>query len=137
MRRSRLGHSLAPWCRGGAPVTTWQRNARPACGERRVGGGVPRGGSQGACAILYPGSIANGIYSLGRVIDAVGQAHRGDRGQIKGFLNRPHPMLHGDTPFDPARSGSAGAEAVVSTIPVGTGYEELRGRKLQRMARRG
>jgi putative toxin-antitoxin system antitoxin component (TIGR02293 family) len=56
------------------------------------------------------------FYWLGRVIDALGQAYLGDRGEIKGFLSRPHPMLHGDTPFDLARSGSAGAEAVLSLL---------------------
>ena len=56
------------------------------------------------------------LYRLGRVIDAVGRAYHGDREQIKGFLNRPHQMLAGDTPLDLARSSSAGAEAVLSLL---------------------
>lgn len=56
------------------------------------------------------------IYFLGRVIDAVGRAYHGDPKQVKGFLNRPHQMLDGDTPLDLARSSSAGAEAVLSLL---------------------
>ena len=62
------------------------------------------------------GEHSERIYSLARVIDAVGRAYCGDQGQIIGFLNRRHSMLHGDTPFDLARSGSAGAEAVLSLL---------------------
>ncbi len=62
------------------------------------------------------GEHSERIYSLARVIDAVGRAYCGDQGQINGFLNRPHPLLHNDTPFDLARSGSAGAEAVLSLL---------------------
>ena len=56
------------------------------------------------------------IYSLGRVIDAVGRAYGGDQSEIKRFLKRPHPLLHGETPFELARSGPAGAEAVLSLL---------------------
>lgn len=31
-------------------------------------------------------------------------------------LNRPHPLLEGETPFDMARSSSAGTEAVLNLI---------------------
>ncbi|MYA17190.1 MAG: DUF2384 domain-containing protein [Gammaproteobacteria bacterium] len=33
-----------------------------------------------------------------------------------GFLNRPHMVLGGETPFDLARSSSAGAETVLNLI---------------------
>lgn len=56
------------------------------------------------------------IYSLVRVLDAVGRAYHGDQEQIKGFLSRSHPMLARHTPMDLARSGPAGAEAVLSLL---------------------
>ena len=56
------------------------------------------------------------IYSLVRVIDAIGRAYHGDQEKIKGFLHRSHPMLAGHTPLDLARSGPAGAEAVLGLI---------------------
>lgn len=56
------------------------------------------------------------LYDVGRVVDALGRAYRGDREAIDGFLNRPHPLLDGETPFDMTRSSSAGAEAVLNLI---------------------
>ena len=35
---------------------------------------------------------------------------------IDTFLHRPHPLLEGETPFDMARSSSAGTEAVLNLI---------------------
>ena len=51
-----------------------------------------------------------------RVVDVVNRVHHGDRDAIDAFLSRPHPLLEGETPFDMARSGSAGAEAVLNLI---------------------
>ena len=48
--------------------------------------------------------------------DAVSCAYRGDRSAIEVFLDREHPLLEGNTPLDLARSGSAGAEAVLNLI---------------------
>ena len=56
------------------------------------------------------------LYEVGRVVDAVGRAYRGDREAIDTFLNRPHPLLEGETPFDMARSSSAGTEAVLNLV---------------------
>lgn len=56
------------------------------------------------------------IYELGRVIDAVGRAFHGDVERIDGFLDRPHPLLDGATPWDMARSCSAGAHAVLHLL---------------------
>ena len=56
------------------------------------------------------------LYEVGRVVDAVSRAYHGDRDAIEAFLSRPHPLLEGDTPFDMARSSSAGAEAVLNLI---------------------
>ena len=55
-------------------------------------------------------------YEVGRVIDAVSRVYHGNRNAINAFLSRPHPLLEGETPFDMARSGSAGAEAVLNLI---------------------
>ncbi len=56
------------------------------------------------------------LYEMGRVVDALGRAYRGDREAIEAFLNRPHPLLDGKTPFDMARSSSAGSVAVLNLI---------------------
>ncbi len=53
---------------------------------------------------------------LAQVVAALGVAYRGDREAIDAFLNRPHPLLDGETPFEMTRSGSAGAEAVLNLI---------------------
>ncbi len=60
--------------------------------------------------------LSERLYEVGRVVDAVSLAYHGDRDGIDTFLNRPHPLLEGETPFDMARSSSAGAEAVLNLI---------------------
>lgn len=60
--------------------------------------------------------LSERLYEVGRVVDAVSRAYRGDREAIEAFLNRPHPLLEGETPFDLARSSSAGAEAVLNLM---------------------
>ena len=60
--------------------------------------------------------ISERLYEVGRVVDAVSRAYHGDRDAIESFLNRPHPLLDGETPFDMARSSSAGTEAVLNLI---------------------
>ena len=60
--------------------------------------------------------LSERLYEVGRVVDAVSLAYHGDRDAIDTFLNRPHPLLDGETPFDMARSSSAGAEAVLNLI---------------------
>lgn len=56
------------------------------------------------------------LYCVARVVDALGRAYHGDQEAVNAFLNRPHPLLDGETPFDMARSSSAGAEAVLNLI---------------------
>ena len=56
------------------------------------------------------------LYDMGRVVDALGRAYHGDQEAITVFLKRPHPLLDGETPFDMARSSSAGTEAVLNLI---------------------
>ena len=60
--------------------------------------------------------LSERLYEMGRVVDAVGRAYHGDRQAIDTFLNRPHPLLDGETPFDMARSSSAGADAVLNLV---------------------
>ena len=60
--------------------------------------------------------LSERLYEVGRVVDAVSRAYRGDREAIDTFLNRPHPLLEGETPFDMARSSSAGTEAVLNLV---------------------
>jgi putative toxin-antitoxin system antitoxin component (TIGR02293 family) len=56
------------------------------------------------------------IYDLARVIDLAAKTFRGDEAAVARFLNRPSPVLEGRTPFDVARSSSAGAELVVKQL---------------------
>ena len=60
--------------------------------------------------------LSERLYEMGRVVDAVGRAYHGDWQAIDTFLNRPHPLLDGKTPFDMARSSSAGADAVLNLL---------------------
>lgn len=60
--------------------------------------------------------LSERLYEVGRVVDAVSRAYHGDRDAIDAFLNRPHPLLDGESPFDMARSSSAGTEAVLNLI---------------------
>ena len=71
-----------------------------------IGPVIPRGTLQRLAKTGRPLSreYSERIYSLGRVIDAVGRAYHGDPNQVKGFLYRPHQMLGGDTPLHLARS---------------------------------
>ena len=56
------------------------------------------------------------LYEIGRVAIAVAWAYRGDLDRVEAFLTRPHPLLAGETPFDMARSSSAGADAVLNLV---------------------
>ena len=56
------------------------------------------------------------LYELSRVFIAVARAYRDDLARIEAFMTRPHPLLEGETPFDMARSSSAGADAVLNLI---------------------
>ena len=60
--------------------------------------------------------LSERLYEVGRVVDAVSVVYHGDRQRIDAFLNRPHPLLEDDTPFDMARSSSAGAQAVLNLV---------------------
>ena len=56
------------------------------------------------------------IYELGRVLDALARVYHGNLENILGFLDDPHMLLGGETPFDMARSSSAGAETVLNLV---------------------
>ncbi|MDD9997391.1 MAG: DUF2384 domain-containing protein [Gammaproteobacteria bacterium] len=60
--------------------------------------------------------LSERLYEIGRVVDALRLAYHGNKDAIDGFLHRPHVLLEGDTPFDLARSSSAGAQAVLNLI---------------------
>jgi len=60
--------------------------------------------------------LSERLYEVGRVVDAVSVAYHGDERAIDGFLNTAHPLLDGTTPFDMARSSSAGADAVINLL---------------------
>ena len=56
------------------------------------------------------------IYEVGRVLDALARVYHGDLDGMLSFLHHPHMLLGGETPFDMARSSSAGAETVLNLI---------------------
>ncbi len=56
------------------------------------------------------------VYGLVRVLDAVGRAFHGDVARIDDFLDRPHPLLDGESPLDMATSSSAGADVVLNLV---------------------
>lgn len=60
--------------------------------------------------------ISERLYEVGRVVAAVTNAYHGNQNAVTSFLNRPHPLLEDETPFDMARSSSAGTEAVLNLI---------------------
>ena len=60
--------------------------------------------------------LSERLYEMSRVVDALRLAYHGNQEAVDGFLHRPHVLLDGDTPFDMARSSSAGAEAVLNLI---------------------
>ena len=65
--------------------------------------------------------ISERLYELGRVVDAVGHAYHGDRDAVESFLNRPHPLLEGETPFDMARSQFGRGRSSPESHPAGRG----------------
>jgi len=56
------------------------------------------------------------VYAIARVIDAAARAYHGDPERTLAFLDRPHPLLGGESPLDMARSSTAGADAVLALI---------------------
>ena len=63
-----------------------------------------------------PRELSERLYEIGRVVDAVSLVYHGDEQAIEEFLNKPHPLLQGATPFDLARSCSAGSDAVLNLM---------------------
>lgn len=61
-------------------------------------------------------ALSERLYDIGRVVDAISLVYHGDRHGVETFLNRPHPLLEDETPFDLARSSSAGTEAVLNLV---------------------
>ena len=95
-----------------------QALARLLGANRVIGPMIPEATLRRARKAAKPLSRAHSerLYEVGRVVDAVSCAYRGDRNAIEVFLDRAHPLLEGNTPLDLARSGSAGAEAVLNLV---------------------
>ncbi len=102
----------------GLPVTVVGSFAEAIGRARVVGPVVPEATLRRLArrGLPLPRDHSERIYELGKVIDAVGCAYRGDIGKMHDFLYRPHPLLEGATPFEMARSSSAGADAVLNLI---------------------
>jgi len=86
--------------------------------KRVVGPIIPEASLRRARSSNTPLSreLSERLYEISRVVDALCMAYHGDQQAVDGFLHRPHVLLDGDTPFDMARSSSAGAEAVLNLI---------------------
>jgi putative toxin-antitoxin system antitoxin component (TIGR02293 family) len=56
------------------------------------------------------------VYELGRVIDQAAKTFHGDHAAVARFLSRPNPVLEGRSPFEVAKSSSAGADLVVKLL---------------------
>ncbi len=56
------------------------------------------------------------LYAISRVVDAAARAWHGDHAATLAFLDRPHPLLAGQSPIDMACSSTAGADAVLALI---------------------
>ncbi len=56
------------------------------------------------------------VYGLVRVLDAVARVFHGDVARINDFIDRPHPLLDGESPLDMATCSSAGADAVLNLV---------------------
>lgn len=60
--------------------------------------------------------LSERVYALARVVAEAALLWQGDDGALHRFLNRPHPLLDGRSPFDVAKESSAGAELVVKLM---------------------
>jgi len=56
------------------------------------------------------------LYDIARVLDQTARMFQGDAEEAARFLRRPHPLLDGRTPFDVAKSSTAGADAVLDLL---------------------
>ena len=56
------------------------------------------------------------VYDLARVLDETLGLYRGDQESVFTFLTTRHQLLEGRTPFDVARSSSAGANVVLDIV---------------------
>ena len=110
--------ALARRVAGGLPTTVVIAFARVLGRSKVIGPMVPeatyrRLSRQGK---PLPREHSERIYEVGRVLDALARAYHGDLDRILRFLDGPHPLLGGETPFELARSSSAGAEAVLNLL---------------------
>lgn len=60
--------------------------------------------------------LSEKLHGVARVLDEALQLWKGDRKAVGRFLNRPHSLLEGRTPFDVARESTVGADLVAKII---------------------
>ena len=56
------------------------------------------------------------LHGIARVVAEAKRLWNGDAKAVERFLNRPHPLLEGRTPFDMARESTVGADLVIKII---------------------
>lgn len=119
LRRRALSEvDLARCVSRGLPSTSAVGLSKALGKKRVVGPIIPEASLRRARSSNTPLSkeLSERLYEISRVVDALRIAYHGDQQAVDGFLHRPHVLLDGDTPFDMARSSSAGAEAVLNLI---------------------
>jgi len=63
--------------------------------------------------------VSERVYAVARVLGAAFDVWHGDADAAVRFLNRPHSLLEGRTPFDVSKESTAGAELVVEMLGAG------------------
>lgn len=63
--------------------------------------------------------VSERVYAIARVLGAALDVWHGDAEPAVRFLNRPHPLLDGRTPFGVAKESTAGADLVVEILGAG------------------
>ena len=102
----------------GLPVSTVTALGR-LVGRRRIEGRVVSEATlhrHRRSGTVLSRSHSERVYGLARVLDAIATAFHGDAARIDDFLNRPHPMLDGESPLEMATSSAAGADAVLKLV---------------------
>lgn len=56
------------------------------------------------------------VHALARVVSETVKLWNDDDAAARRFLNRPHPLLEGRTPFEMANESTAGADLIVKLI---------------------
>ena len=112
------GVALAREVANGLPTTVVVAFARILGRSKVIGLMVPEATYRRLCkqGKPLPREHSERIYEVGRVVDTLGRIYHGDLDAVLDFLYSPHPLLRGETPFDLARSSSAGSDAVLNFL---------------------